>query len=130
MSEWTSKRVAQRFEECVTVMRALPETYNGGYKSFWPDIQYTPEEIAKQEKKPLVMRPLPDAIDRAEETLGWITLIEHTQLRRLMWLRARRVPWKYIPRETGLTQRTAKRRYSENLGIVVRSLVLDGVPVR
>ena len=122
MSQWTSKQVALRFEECVKVIKALPEGNTGGYKSFWPEIKYTPEEIAKQEKRKLILRPLPEAIDRASEVLGWIAWIDQPEYRHLLWLKARRVPWHVIPRETGLTVRTARRRHSESLEVIAQRL--------
>ncbi len=107
--QWTAEGVAERFEECVDVINKLPGGISMGCKSFWPEIQYTPQEIAKQEKKSITrLRPLPDAIDRAEECLTWITWVNHGE-RNLIWLRAHGVGWKGISRDTGFPIRSAQR---------------------
>ncbi len=111
--QWTADHVANRFEECVSVISKLPGGLSMGCKSFWPEIQYTPKEIAKQEKKTVTrLAPSPGAIDRAEECLTWITWANHGE-RNLIWLRADGVTWRGVSRETGYPVMSARRYWQK-----------------
>lgn len=115
-----NKIVAQRFEECVNVLRKLPGGVSLGHKNYWPEIKYTPREISRMEKikKYTILKPLPDAIDRAEETLTWITLVDDPELRTLIWFRAQRMPWREISRRVGYPKTTAQRHWNSALRII------------
>jgi hypothetical protein len=120
----TAHDVAKRFDECVSVFQRMPSAVKFGYAKHWPEIKHTPEELARQERKIFTtLKPLPDAIERAEETLSWITLVNHGE-RNLIWLRAHRVSWKGIVRETGFPMRSAKRYWSQALEKIADQLNL------
>jgi hypothetical protein len=108
MTHWQSEQVAARFEECVATLRKLPGDRSLGYVNYWPDIKYEPRELARQEPHPIRLRATPDQITRMEETLTWITWINHGE-RNLVWLRAYRTPWRVISRETGFPKTSAQR---------------------
>lgn len=108
MKPVTVDYVAHRFEECVSTLRKLPGERSLGYVSYWPEIKYDQRELARQEAQPLRLRPAPDQITRMEETLTWITWVNHGE-RNLVWLRAYRTPWRAISRKTGFPKTSAQR---------------------
>jgi len=118
---WTKEMVAERFEACVNTLRKLPSDGPRGYVSAWPDIVYTPREIARQEPKPIRLAALPEEITRMEETLGWISWVNQAE-RKLIWLRAYRVPWRAIARETGFPKTSAQRYWEVALSKIARKL--------
>ena len=122
-NNWTIKKLAERFEECVSVFRCLPDSVNLDYSHYWPDIKRTPREVARQEEQPIRLRPLPDAIDRAYETLKWVQLIDNITHRKLIWARAHRLPWRAMQREFGLTRSTAQRHWEKALLEIANNLV-------
>jgi hypothetical protein len=67
-----------------------------GYSSTWPEIVRTVMEQLQADRLPMRLGPpLPDAISRMEETINWVFWLEEDE-RRLVWLRAARVPWRPI----------------------------------
>lgn len=108
MATMTIEQVAQRFEECVDTLRKLPGERSLGYAGYLPTIVLDKREIARQEPGPIRMSATPTQITRMEETLTWITWINHGE-RNLVWLRAYRTPWRVISRETGFPRTSAQR---------------------
>jgi hypothetical protein len=118
---WTEALVAKRFEACVQTLRKLPPVRVGGYVSTWPDIVYTPQEINRQEPKPIRFTASPDEITRMEETLTWFPWVNEAE-RKLIWLRADRVPWRVIARKTGFPKTSAQRYWQVALSKIARRL--------
>ena len=116
---WTEEMVAERFEACVNTLRKLPAVRVGGYVSTWPDIVYTPQEINRQESKPIRFTASPDEITRMEETLTWFPWVNEAE-RKLIWLRAERVPWRVIARKTGFPKTSAQRYWQVALSKIAR----------
>lgn len=118
---WTDKDVAQRFEEALYTLKRLPKAVMLGYRATWPAILYTELEILQQDKKPFRLGPpLPAAIDRMEQTLIWISWLDVDD-RRLVWARAKRLPWRMICGQIGVCKTTAWNRWLDALDkIVVR----------
>jgi hypothetical protein len=62
----------------------------------------------------------PEAIDRMDEVLGWLLWLDPEE-RTLVWLRAERLPWKWITLRLGIGRTTAWQRWTTALlKIVVR----------
>lgn len=118
---WTEEMVADRFEACVKTLRKLPPVRVGGYVSTWPDIVYTPQEINRQEPKPIRICASPDEITRMEETLTWFPWVNEAE-RKLIWLRAERVPWRVIAKKTGFPKTSAQRYWQVALSKIARRL--------
>lgn len=108
--KWTPSRVADHMEEAVLTLRRLPPVKVQGYFSVMPDIMRTSLEIMQQEKKPLRLRALPDAITRLEQTFEWMPWLE-VEERKLLWKRGANVRWKSICWELGCDRSTAWRRW-------------------
>ena len=108
--KWTQSSVADHLEEAILTLRRLPPVKVQGYFSVMPDIMRTSLEILQQEKLPLRLRALPDAITRLEQTFEWMTWLEVDE-RKLVWKRAANVRWKSICWELGCDRSTAWRRW-------------------
>ncbi len=68
-----------------------------GYFNVYPEVVRTSIEIMQGEKLPMRLGPpSAGAISRMEETLDWIFWLDGEDERRLVWLRAARVPWRPI----------------------------------
>lgn len=124
MTSWTAEQVAQRFEECVMVLRRLPIATRLGHASYWPEIVLKPSEIARHESRAVRLSILPEQISRMEETLLWITWVNHGH-RNLIWLRAHRTPWRVIARETGFPKTSVQRYWQGALQKIARQLNQD-----
>ncbi len=95
--KWTVTDVADRFEEAALTLKRMPPVRIKGYFSTWPEIVHTTMEKLQCDRRPLRMGPpSPDAISRMEETIQWIFWLDGEEERKLIWLRAARVPWKSI----------------------------------
>ena len=57
---------------------------------------------------------MPEAIDCMDEALRWLTWLELEE-RRLVWLRAEGMPWKWITRRLGIGRTTAWQRWTTAL---------------
>ncbi len=94
---WTESAVATRFEDAIYTMKRLPPVRVQGYFSAWPPIVRTVAEQLAEDRLPLRLGPpSAEAISRMEETIQWIFFLDDENERRLVWLRAARVPWRPI----------------------------------
>ena len=110
-AEWTGEAVAEHFEEAVRTLRKLPPVRVTGYFNAWPEIQRSAKEIAAMEPEPMRVLPSTSAVTRLERTFDWMLWIT-VEERKLIWLRAARVPWKAITWEFGCDRSTAWRRWT------------------
>jgi hypothetical protein len=96
IDNWTVTDITDRFEEAAQTLKRLPPVRVQGYSSTWPEIVRTVMEQLQADRLPMRLGPpLPDAISRMEETINWVFWLEEDE-RRLVWLRAARVPWRPI----------------------------------
>ncbi|MEM7621155.1 MAG: DUF6362 family protein [Pseudomonadota bacterium] len=103
-TEYTANMLADRFEEALYTLKRLyvPGTKPRGYFNAWPAIVYETWEIEAMEKLPMRLGPpTPDAISRMEEVFTWLWHIKSVEDRHLIWLRARKTPWKTICKYRG-----------------------------
>ena len=110
-AEWNGEAVADHFEEAVRTLRKLPPVRVTGYFNAWPEVLRSAEEIAAMEPEPMRILPSTGAITRLERTFDWMLWIT-VEERKLIWLRAARVPWKAITWEFGCDRTTAWRRWT------------------
>ena len=103
---WTPEDVDARFREAISTLRRLPTVKVRGYFNVWPEIKLTPMEILQQDKKPMRLFAMPDAITRLDEVLTWLPWLE-VEERKLIWQRAARVRWKTICRLLGCGRSSA-----------------------
>ena len=103
---WTPAIVADRLVEAADVLARLPEERVREVYDLWPRIVMEPSE---RWTRPAA--PLPEAIDRMDEVLGWLCWLE-PQERRIVWLRAEGLPWKRITYRLGLGRTRAWQRWT------------------
>ena len=108
--QWTEVMVAKHFAEAINTLKKLPSSRLKGYFSTWPDIIRSPNELASQEKSPVQLRAMPDAISRLEQTFAWMMWLEVDE-RKLIWKRAAKVGWRSICLEFGYNRATAWRKW-------------------
>ena len=105
---WTPTRVADRLAEAADVLDRLPEPKVRGFYSLLPPL---PDVTAGDGARTKPAPPPPEAIDRMDETLRWLMWLEPEE-RRLVWLRAEGMPWKWIIRRLGIGRTTAWQRWT------------------
>lgn len=109
---WTESAVAERFEDAVYTMKRLPPVRVQGYFSAWPAIVRTVAEQLAEDRLPMRLGPpSAEAISRMEETIQWIFFLDDETERRLIWLRAARVPWRLICPRVGYKRTTAWQKW-------------------
>ena len=120
--KWTKEQVAERFEAAVRTLRRLPPVRVRGYISSWPEIIYTKREIAMMNQKPEKWPPTPQDISEMEETCKWINLLTEIDDRKVIWLRASRLPWKEICVKLGVARSTANWRWQKAILTITHKL--------
>jgi hypothetical protein len=108
--KWDCKMVAARFEEAAGTLERLPDEKVRVMKSNWPETLPTPGDYRWENTKVRLGPPSPEAIDRLDETMGWLRWLEPEQTR-LVWSRAEKIPWKLIMRKLGVCRETARQRW-------------------
>lgn len=110
--KWTVTDVAERFEDAAYTLKRLPPVRVQGYFSTWPAIVRTVAEQLAEDRLPMRLGPpSAEAVARMEETIQWIFFLDDELERRLVWLRAARVPWKPIVDRLGYCRTTLHYRY-------------------
>jgi DNA-binding CsgD family transcriptional regulator len=107
MSEtgWTPELVAERLAEAADVLARLPEVRARGFYDLWPRLIGEPSRYDRP------AAAAPEAIDQMDEALGWLMWLEPEE-RRMVWLRADGMPWKWITRRLGIGRTTAWQHWT------------------
>jgi hypothetical protein len=69
------------------------------------------EQLAEDRLPLRLGPPSAEAISRMEETIQWIFFLDDETERRLIWLRAARVPWRLICPRVGYKRTTAWQKW-------------------
>jgi hypothetical protein len=110
--------VKRRFEEAADTLRALRLTARdrpSARLARWPDVVH--QAILAYGWSATRVRPPappPDAIDRLDETLGWLWPLADDE-RRLVMARAFRLPWRRIEDMDGRSERTLRNVHARVL---------------
>jgi len=107
MSEagWAPELVAERLAEAADVLARLPDAKLRGYYGPWRTL------VGATDRGASPAAPAPEAIDRTDEALGWLMWLDPGE-RRLVWLRAEGMPWKWITRRLAIGRTTAWQRWT------------------
>ncbi|MFD0979969.1 DUF6362 family protein [Tropicimonas aquimaris] len=131
----TPAEIEERFEEAALTLKRMPNPPGSGpsgYGSSWPAyVQEARHAYGYHEAR---MRVIPNAkeIQRMEEALDWLRLIDHPEQdratidRRIVWMRADGHHWRAICRAVGLGRSQAWRRWSAALIHLSRALGRQG----
>jgi hypothetical protein len=125
MKHWTRREISERFEDALKTLRRMPSVRVQGYFNAWPPIVRTTMEILQMEVEPLRLGPpSAEAISQMEETIQWIFFLDTEEERRMVWLRAARVPWRPICARLGVCRTTAYQLHKEALVKIATALNL------
>lgn len=127
MTVWTFGEVEHRFHEAAATSYRLPAARVAGYVSLWPEIARQSWEGYADERIVLRFPATPAAVDRLAETTQWLQWLSVEQ-RKLVWARARYVPWRAICEAQHCSKPTAWRRWRHALTLIV--VQLNGQPPR
>lgn len=114
---FTPDYVAKRFQEAAYTLRRMPAHRPKGYSVAWPTIVYTTIEAYGWEPATFkVSRPSGAAIDRLDETLDWLWIVDDDR-KALIWHKAvapkKGLAW--ISQKLGISRRTAYRWWRDGL---------------
>lgn len=130
MAEWTPALVEQRLVEAADTLRRLPPVKVQGHASSWPPVvRDFWEAYGWEEAEVRLGPPAAAAIDRMDETFGWLRWLEPDDAR-LVWARADRAPWKAICWRFGIARATACRRWEYALSLIAWRLRGRRAPAR
>ncbi len=133
IKKYTALEVADRFEEAVYTLKRLPPVRVQGHFNAWPKVIRSTAERLQEQKEPMRLPPpQPAAISRMEECLEWVLSLNETE-RDLVWMRAKRTPWKTICRHIGYRRTKAWELYTIALLKIVTRLntrLMAGLDVR
>jgi hypothetical protein len=105
---WTPMLVAGRLAEAADALARLPDERVRGLYDLWPRLIAAPCRHAR------AAAAAPEAIDRMDKALGWLMWLEPEE-RRLVWLRAEGLPWKWITPRLGIGRTTTWQRWTTAL---------------
>ena len=115
MKPITIEQIKADLETAAFVERLMPSVHLPGYRNCMPEIHYTPQEIAFMDRRPVPPRPTPEQIDIWEKVvLVWMPILD-VEERKLVWKRAKHIPWKLLCREYGVARQNLAIRYDKAL---------------
>lgn len=119
----TPREIEDRFEEAALTLRRLP-TKDGPrrYGSSWPEFVRDARHAYGYHDVRIRIVPSAAEIQRMEEVLGWMKLIDDPVDRRIVWMRAENYPWRAVCREAGCVRSTAWRRWAAALLTIAKRL--------
>ena len=115
MTEITTEQIKLDLETAAYVDRLLPPVRAPKYRCCMPDIIYTPQEIAFMDRRPVKQHPTQEQISLWEKViLEWLPILTPDE-RKLVWKRAKHIPWKLLCWEFGFERAEMWRRYQKAL---------------
>ena len=122
VAQLTEKQIIVRFEEAALTMEKLSVEGARGYHSLWPEILHSRIEKLLMDSKPLKLVALPHQITQMEEAIDWLKFLDTSQARKLIWMRAERIPWLEICIWLGVSKTVAHRRWKRALSRIEQGL--------
>lgn len=94
---WDAEEVKDRFRNALYILRRMPPAVSLGYRSYWPEILYTSNELMLAARGHRLLGP-PSAyeISRLDEVLEWTFWLSTPEERHVIWMYAARYRWREI----------------------------------
>jgi hypothetical protein len=118
---FSEEQIIAIFKEAVRTLKKLPPVRVQGYFNAWPEMIYTEREVARMDQKSKVWRATPDAISRMEKAIGWLSLLEDTVERKIVWMRSSNIPWEIIKKTFGFSRVTANKKYKNAIKFITNN---------
>lgn len=120
--KWSIAEVEKRFYAAADIFRRLPNSDYLGYRSYWPEIIRTPNEIEQADKgRPRIRRPEPWEIDDAMEVLEWVQWLTVEQ-RKIVWLCCTRLPKREIAKRYDTEPKEIRQIKEAAFALIARRL--------
>jgi len=106
--QWSLADIEARLDEAVDTLKRVPAPGLRRRVTRWPDFVRDSVEAYGYGEIHLALRPAaPDAIDRLEETLGWLRWLPR-EAQRILWSRANGFSWRKIAYFVGKAPNTCR----------------------
>ena len=107
-----ASEIDYRFEEMVDVLSRMPPAIKRQKFTSWIDYVNDPNTAyGYSEVKLSRPKPTPKQIDRMDQALMWINMLETKEEQRLIWARAHKFPLRKIAGLMGISKDTVKYRW-------------------
>lgn len=107
-----ASEIADRFEEMVDVLSRMPPAIKRQKFTSWIDYVVDPNTAYGYYNMKLSRpKPTPKQIDRMDQALLWINMLETKEEQRLIWARAHKFPLRKIAGLMGISKDTVKYRW-------------------
>ena len=118
-----ASEIADRFEEMVDVLSRMPPAIKRQKFTSWIDYVNDPNTAyGYSEVKLSRPKPTPKQIDRMDQALLWINMLETKEEQRLIWARAKKYSWRKIAAVAGCSKDTAKYRWQEAIMTIAEKI--------
>lgn len=121
----TAREIEDRLEEAALTMKRLPNpagTGPRGYGSSWPDVVRSRFTAYGFEAARVKVIPNAAEIQRMEDAIDWLRLLENPADRHIVWMRAELHRWRTICNRVGLSRSQAWRRWGAGLLTIEKRL--------
>ena len=106
--QWSLADIEARLDEAVDTLKRVPAPGLRRRVTRWPDFVRDSVEAYGYGEIRLTLRPAaPDAIDRLDETLGWLRWLPR-EAQRILWSRANGFSWRKIAGFVGKAPNTCR----------------------
>lgn len=119
----TVVEIEDRLEEAALTLRRLPAKDGPReYGSSWPDVVRSRFTAYGFEEARMRVVPSAAQIQRMEEAIDWLRLLERPEDRHIVWMRAENYRWRPICSRVGFSRAHAWRRWSAALLTIQKRL--------
>lgn len=119
----TVDEIEERLEEAALTLKRMPAKDGPkGYGSSWPDVVRSRFTAYGFEEARMRVIPSAQEIQRMEDAIDWLRLLDDPNDRHIMWMRAEQHSWRAICNRVGLSRSQAWRRWTAALITLERRL--------
>lgn len=119
----TVAEIEDRLEEAALTLKRLPAKDGPkGYGSSWPDVVRSRFTAYGFEEARMRVIPNAQEIQRMEDAIDWLRLLDDPDDRHIVWMRAEQHRWRSVCIRVGLSRSQAWRRWTAALITLQRRL--------